>query len=70
MQELHSRALKAEAECSSLMVWLMNKHGPNGVCEGRERRSAVRAQLSILRQLVDNFIQEEEASTEATSNSQ
>ena len=43
------------------MLWLQNKHGPDGVCEDKERKSSVRAQLSILRQLVDTFIQEEEA---------
>jgi hypothetical protein len=37
----------------------MHKHGAHGVCEQKDRRSAVRGQLSILRQLVDTFIQEE-----------
>ena len=57
MDELHSRAVKAEAEVAALMVWLMRKHGPDGVCEEKETRSTCRAQLSILRQLVDTFIQ-------------
>jgi hypothetical protein len=58
VEELHSRALNAEPEISSLMAWLMNKHGQSGLCEPREQRNALRAQLSILRQLVDTFIQE------------
>lgn len=37
----------------------MHKHGAHGVCEQKDRRGAVRGQLSILRQLVDTFIQEE-----------
>ena len=54
--ELHKRAVNAEAEIGSLMVYLMNKHGPNGNCELCERSHAVRAELSILRQLVDFFL--------------
>jgi hypothetical protein len=38
------------------MVYLMHKHGPGGACDQKEKRSAVRAQLSMLRQLVDAFI--------------
>jgi hypothetical protein len=38
------------------MVYLMHKHGPGGSCEQKEKRSAVRGQLSMLRQLVDSFI--------------
>jgi hypothetical protein len=60
VEELHSRAMKAEAEVAALMVWLMCKHGPGGVCEQKEKRSTCRAQLSILRLLVDTFIQDEE----------
>ena len=56
IEELHSRAVRAEAEIGSLMVYLMHKHGPGGSCEQKERRSAVRGQLSMLRQLVDRFI--------------
>jgi hypothetical protein len=59
VDDLHSRAVKAESEIGSLMVYLMNKHAPGGICEQKERRSAVRAQLSMLRQLVDTFIQNE-----------
>ena len=56
VEELHSRAVRAEAEIGALMVYLMHKHGPGGSCEQKERRSAVRGQLSMLRQLVDCFI--------------
>jgi hypothetical protein len=59
VDELHARALRAEAEIGALVVYLMHKHGAHGVCEQKDRRSAVRGQLSILRQLVDTFIQEE-----------
>ena len=59
VDELHSRALRAEGEIGALVVYLMHKHGAHGVCEQKDRRSAVRGQLSILRQLVDTFIQEE-----------
>ena len=59
VEELHARAVKAEAEIGSLMVYLMNKHGPGGVCEQKEKRGAVRAQLSMLRQLVDTLLQDE-----------
>jgi hypothetical protein len=59
VQELHSRAVAAEAEIGALVVYLMNKHGAHGGCEQKDRRSSVRGQLSMLRQLVDSFIQEE-----------
>ena len=59
VDELHARAVSAEAEIGALVVYLMNKHGAHGVCEQKDRRGAVRGQLSILRQLVDTFIQEE-----------
>lgn len=64
VDELHSRALQAEPEIGSLVVYLMNKHGGHGVCEQKDRRSAVRGQLSILRQLVDTCLQDEAAREE------
>ena len=57
VEELHQRAVHAEAEIGALIVYLVHKHGPGGVCEQKDRRSSVRAQLSMLRQLVDSFIQ-------------
>ena len=38
------------------MVYLMYKHGPGGACDQVKDGSSVRAQLSMLRQVVDNFI--------------
>jgi hypothetical protein len=57
VNELHTRAVRAEPEIGALMEFLMKKHGLNASCERMEPNRTVRAQLSILRQLVDTLIQ-------------
>ena len=56
VDELHTRARKANDEVLYLMQYLLHKHGAEDDCELMDTKKTLVPQVSILRRLVDHFL--------------
>ena len=57
-KELHSRAVRAEPEISSLVHHLCCKHGPNRSMIQKDQKRPLRAHLTIQRHIVNTLVHE------------